>query len=430
MRLPQSSFESFSFHLVVGVILVFVWIAALPLCVQATTAQLSSSPTSIDFGNVTVGQTQTQVVVLTNGETTSVTIWAVTVSSFGLSVSGINLPLTLAAGERTTFAVTFTPPLTGLVSGEVSVTSSASNPSLQIPVTGTGVQLELLAASPSSVSFGNVAVGTTASVPVVLTNENSSAVTLTAFSGSGNGFSASGPKLPATMQPGTSLTIHVLFTPAGTGLTGGDVLIEGPLLDIPLTGTGTPAAAAQLTITPATLAFGSLDVGKTATQVSTVTATGGSVTISSAQSSNSEFEISGPSFPLTISAGHSTQLDIVFAPTTGGAASGTLTLTSNASKKQTTESLTGTGVSAQTPPSPQYTVELSWNPSTSLVVGYNVYRGTAVGSYRKINAALESNTSYTDSTVVSGTTYYYAATAVNASGEESSYSEPLKVEVP
>jgi fibronectin type 3 domain-containing protein len=73
---------------------------------------------------------------------------------------------------------------------------------------------------------------------------------------------------------------------------------------------------------------------------------------------------------------------------------------------------------------PTYTVNLSWNGATD-VVGYNVYRSTAVnGTYSKINSALNTNTAYTDGSVTSGQTYYYAATSVNASGMESGKSTP------
>jgi fibronectin type 3 domain-containing protein len=69
-------------------------------------------------------------------------------------------------------------------------------------------------------------------------------------------------------------------------------------------------------------------------------------------------------------------------------------------------------------------VSIWWNPSSD-VAGYNVYRSTSSsGSYSKINSALDANTAYTDSTVTSGNTYYYAATSVNSSGQESSLSTP------
>jgi fibronectin type 3 domain-containing protein len=79
---------------------------------------------------------------------------------------------------------------------------------------------------------------------------------------------------------------------------------------------------------------------------------------------------------------------------------------------------------------PVYTVNLSWN-SSSNVVGYNVYRGTSAnGSYSRINSTVDANTAFTDSSVATGSTYYYAATSVNASGQESSLSTPVQVAVP
>ena len=65
------------------------------------------------------------------------------------------------------------------------------------------------------------------------------------------------------------------------------------------------------------------------------------------------------------------------------------------------------------------------------VSGYNVYRSASKsGSYSKLNSSLNSDTSYTDTTVASGSTYYYATTAVNSSGQESTYSNLVKVVVP
>src|SRR5208282_4727186 len=107
-----------------------------------------------------------------------------------------------------------------------------------------------------------------------------------------------------------------------------------------------------------------------------------SVTISSAASSNSQFTISGASFPLTLTSGQSATLSLTFAPSQSGPDSGLLTVTSNASDNQATESLTGTGVT------PIYSVLLTWDASTSPVVGYNVYRGPAIGVYSRINTAL------------------------------------------
>jgi fibronectin type 3 domain-containing protein len=75
-------------------------------------------------------------------------------------------------------------------------------------------------------------------------------------------------------------------------------------------------------------------------------------------------------------------------------------------------------------------VDLSWTAAAD-AVGYNIYRSTTSGgAYTMINTSLDGTTAYTDSTVVSGTTYYYVATSVNASSEESGYSAQTEAVIP
>jgi fibronectin type 3 domain-containing protein len=75
-------------------------------------------------------------------------------------------------------------------------------------------------------------------------------------------------------------------------------------------------------------------------------------------------------------------------------------------------------------------VTLSWLSSEGAIAGYNVYRGASAGSYSKINTALDPTTTYVDNTATPGATYYYAATAVDSKGNESTYSAPIQVYVP
>jgi fibronectin type 3 domain-containing protein len=81
-------------------------------------------------------------------------------------------------------------------------------------------------------------------------------------------------------------------------------------------------------------------------------------------------------------------------------------------------------------PSANHVVDLSWNASTSSnVTGYNLYRPDGT-TWNKINASLIASTLYADSTVANGSTYYYAATAVDIYGHESSKTTPVKVAIP
>ena len=420
MRLPQSSSHAFSVRTFFALIVLSL-VAVLPLSARQTTNQLVASPANLKFGTVNLSETEIQEIVLTNNGQNPVVISSISVTNSAFAVAGINLPATLNPAQTITLNITFTPGMTGGTSGKVVIDSNAENATVDVSVSGTGAKNEAISLSPASVSFGSVAVGNSSTASVVVTNTRNSRVNLNGVQTSSSSFSASGPGMPMTLNGGQSVTVTITFTPQLAGPAAGSAFISGPGLMIPLAGTGS-AVAGQLTISPAALNFGSVNVGSSTTQPSSLSANGGSVTISSASLNNAQFTVTGLAFPLTINAGQSVPFDVVFAPTSAGSDAAALSFTGNGTP-QGTESLNGTGVQ------PQYNVNLSWNASTQ-VAGYNVYRGTAPGSYVKINPSLDPNTTYSDSSVVAGTTYYYAATAVNSSGQESGYSTPVAVAVP
>ena len=69
---------------------------------------------------------------------------------------------------------------------------------------------------------------------------------------------------------------------------------------------------------------------------------------------------------------------------------------------------------SQLPVRANESVTLAWNPSISLdVAGYMIYYGTASHVYTGVQLVLGNATSVTISGLVPGTTYYFAATAVD-----------------
>ena len=65
------------------------------------------------------------------------------------------------------------------------------------------------------------------------------------------------------------------------------------------------------------------------------------------------------------------------------------------------------------------------------VKGYYVYRSnTSGGPYTKLATSLAAGTSYTDTAVQAGQTYYYIATAVDNNNQESAYSTEVKAVIP
>jgi hypothetical protein len=399
-----------------------------------TAGALTSNPTSLPFGSVTTGTKQTLSETVTNTGGTSITISQVGITGTGLSLSGVSAPMTLNAGGSATFNVSFAPQATGAVSGNVTLTSSATNATLTIPVTGTGVTAGALGSNPTSLPFGSVTVGGKQTISETITNTGGTSVTISQAGISGSGFTLSGITPPVTLTAGQSAIFSVSFAPKSAGAVSGNVTISSnasnTTLTIPISGTGT-AAAGQLSATPATLPLGNVTVGSSGTAHGTLTAGGANVTVTAASTNNSAFSVSGLSLPVTIPAGQSTSYTVTFSPQTAAAASATLTFTSNAQPTTTTEALTGTGTAAST-----HSVNLSWTASTSSSIsGYNVYRTTyansTCGSFSKINSVLDTTTLYTDSTVVNGTTYCYATTAVDSSSQESGYSNIVSnVQIP
>lgn len=78
-----------------------------------------------------------------------------------------------------------------------------------------------------------------------------------------------------------------------------------------------------------------------------------------------------------------------------------------------------------------HVVNLRWKASTSKdVAGYNVYRSPDAAKWKKINVSEIGSTIYSDSTVANGSTYYYAAAAVDIYGHESNKTPPVKAVIP
>ncbi|MGC1220549.1 MAG: choice-of-anchor D domain-containing protein [Candidatus Sulfotelmatobacter sp.] len=244
MRLPQSilrylSVQTFHF-LTIGVAITLLGI--LPVSAAAAARQLACTPASLDFGAVLIGQTQTLLVGVTNQGQTSVTISAIAAGDAEFTTSNLTLPLVLSAGQSVDLSVTFTPTATGWTYGTISFSSNASNETLALAVSGAGSRSEWGTSSPSSVSFGQVVMGTGSTVPIVLTNSRSSNLTMSKLGTSGSGFSVNGPAVPLTLEPGQTVTVNVTFAPQAAGTDGGSLFAYGLGLAVPLSGTGVAAA--------------------------------------------------------------------------------------------------------------------------------------------------------------------------------------------
>jgi hypothetical protein len=199
-----------------------------------TPGQLAANPTSLSFGSVATGSSSTLSETLTNVGGYALTISQITESGSGFSFAGINPPVTLGVGQNATFNVTFAPQVGGNFSGNLVVNSNGNNPTLSIPLGGTGTAPGQLAVSPSTINFGNVVVGTTQSQAATLT-ASSGPVTVSSATVSQSEFSLTGIPLPVTIPTGYSLSFSVVFAPQTSGAASGNVTFASNASNSPTT---------------------------------------------------------------------------------------------------------------------------------------------------------------------------------------------------
>jgi hypothetical protein len=187
------------------------------------------------------------------------------------------------------------------------------------------------------------------------------------------------------------------------------------------------AAASPLNANVSSLSFGSVNIGSSSVQSVTFTNAGGSnITIAGVSISGAGYSATGISTGQILTAGQTATLSVTFTPASTGSLPGSVTVASNATNSPATVTLSGTGAQPVS-----HSVTLSWSASSSSVTGYNVYRSTVSGGpYTKLNSSLIATTSYTDTAVVAGQTYYYVVTSVDSSNMESAYSNEVSALVP
>jgi hypothetical protein len=394
----------------------------------ASLVTISANPANVSFGSVSAGKSASKSVTVTNSGNTNVTISQINVSATDVTASGLSTPLTLTPGQNAAVNLTFSPKVAESVTGNVTVTS-AQGTSAVIPLTASAVQAGL-AITPSSVNFGSVTMGSPNSQTIQLTNSGTGVLTVMQLGVTGSGFTSSTVNLPLSLNPGASSTFNVQFAPQTAGNSSGGLSILSNAPNSPstvaLSGSGI-AASAAVSLSTATLNFGSLTAGSSASQMVTITDTGNAnVTISAISIAGTGFTLSGAGTPVTLSPSQAMTIGVQFSPATAGNDTGSVTISSNANGSPAKVTLSGSGVAQAV-----HSVMLNWNASASAVSGYNVYRSTVSGSgYSKLNGALLGILNYTDSAVQSGQTYYYVTTAVDSSGDESSYSNQAQAIIP
>ena len=192
-------------------------------------------------------ESEAQVFTLTNPGTAAVTFASITATGDFEQTNTCEPTLALASASCT-IAVTFTPTTTGVLTGEITVTSDVTGSPHQVTLTGTGIAaVPAISFSPEAVEFPDRDLETTSDpVTVTITNSGFADLTITRVDRTGDYAQTNNcPISPNKLVVGASCTADVTFTPTGSGIRSGSLFLtsdaggtEGEVSSIALIGKG------------------------------------------------------------------------------------------------------------------------------------------------------------------------------------------------
>jgi Abnormal spindle-like microcephaly-assoc'd, ASPM-SPD-2-Hydin len=314
---------------------------------------LALSPSSLAFGPQAVGTASAaQQVRLTNAGTETLDIVSIVAS--GDFTQTNDCPGTVVPRGFCTLSVTFTPAGAGARTGAVTITDNAGSPR-QLPLTGTG-GIPAVSLSPGSLTFASQTVGTTSPAqPATLKNMGNRPLSITSIATAGD--FAQTNTCGSTVNPGTSCTLNVTFTPTAAGARTGAISItddaSGSPDQLPLSGTGVGVPGVSLR--PASAPFLVLRTVGTTSPTQTVKLTN----VGSGQLDITGITVTGPdagdfaqsnNCPPTVASGASCLITVTFTPTAQGLRTASVSIADNAPGSPQTVPLTGRGTSFQWSP--------------------------------------------------------------------------------
>jgi hypothetical protein len=206
--------------------------------------------------------------------------------------------------------------------------------------------------TPLSEAFSGQIVNTTsASKPVTLKNSSTAAVTVNSITATGN-FAVFSNTCGSSINAGASCVVKVTFTPSIAGVITGSLAISDSAPDSPQTVALSGTGNLPLTISPATLAFGTETVGGT-TAAKTVTLTNNESTalsFSFAASGNYAVSSSGTTCGASLASKAKCNIAVTFTPTANGSVNGAVTITDAVGFSPQLVALSGTGSGGATAP--------------------------------------------------------------------------------
>jgi hypothetical protein len=319
---------------------------------------ISISPTSRNYGSVEVGTGSTQGFTVSNtgGATLNVSSTSVIgtdASQFIITSGGGSF--SLSPGANRTVNVQFHPTSAGSKSATLRLASNDPDEDpLDVSLSGTGVTIPDISASPNPSSYGGVMVGSYSDNTIVVRNDGTGSlnVSSTAITGTNSSqFNIQSGGGSFSLSPGATRDIEVRFSPSSTGSKNATLQIssndpdEDPY-NVGLNGSG---IVPDIDVSPGSWDYGDVEITTGSTKTFVVL-NAGSATLSVSSTiltgaDAGEFSITSGGGSFTLSSGESRNVNVRFSPSSAGAKSTTLRFDSNDPDEDPRDiPLNGTGI--------------------------------------------------------------------------------------
>lgn len=297
---------------------------------------------SLAFGDITVGQTATRQLTITNSGNRALSI---TTIAYPEGFSGDFSSASIAAGASRILNVTFSPTAAQAYSGTIDITSNKTSGTSTSSVSGTGTaSATKIIQLTGSLDFGTIQTGTTPTKVLTITNSGDADLVVSGITYP-SGFTGS---YSGTIAAGASYDVTVTFSPVSAILYSGTVTVASDATDgintTTASGTGAVSATRIVALT-GDLGFGNVVIGGTATRQFVITNNG-----------NSPLAVSSITLPTgfsgtysgTLAPGETASVDVTFSPAALQGYSGNVTVLSDAISGTGTIATSGTGVATST----------------------------------------------------------------------------------
>jgi len=298
---------------------------------------------SLDFGSITVGQTATRQLTISNSGNRTLSITSI---AYPQGFSGDLLSASIAVGANKILNVTFAPLAAQSYSGLVDILSNKTSGTSSVATSGTGTaSATKIVQLTGSLAFGSILDGTTLTKVLTITNSGNALLTVTDLTlptGYGADWTA------GTIAAGAHQDVNITFSPVAVTTYNGTATVvsdaTGGTNTAAVTGAGV-APTTKIIGLSGSLDFGNVAVNATSTRTLTITNTGSVIlTVSS---------ITYPTgytgaFAGTIAPGASQDVTVTFAPTLAQSYPGTITVNSDKTSGTNTIAPSGVGVAPAT----------------------------------------------------------------------------------